>query len=113
MNVPVNFVAALVTVNCGEVPLPMSKETLPSGLVFKPSPDQVTSSNRTSGGAPEGANSVIVTVVPNGNWTPDDAANLLAAVSFIVTEPASRPGAGSHAATTVNVTPAISGEERS
>ncbi len=35
----------------------------------------------------------------------------MAAVSFIVTEPALRPGAGNHAASTVKVTPAISGDD--
>ena len=54
---------------------------------------------------------MIVTVVPNGSWTPDLAANLLAAFNFIVTDPALSPGAGSQAAVTVKVTSAISGEE--
>src|SRR6185312_5533493 len=112
-NVPVSLVAALVTLNCGEVPSPITNETVPLGLLDRPSPDHVTSSNRMFGGAPDGTASVIVTVVPIGRSTPDSAAKSLAAFSFMTTAPAFRPGAGSQAATTVKVTPASSGEDTS
>jgi hypothetical protein len=47
-NVPVSFVVALVTVNSGDVPLPMSKDTVPSGFVVRPSPDGTVDANGAS-----------------------------------------------------------------